>query len=229
MLETLTQSLEQSLGQVSLGTYLLVFLGGALTGFNPCTYPTIPVIIGLIGRQEKPSPWRSLALSGLFVLGLALTYMILGAFFSFVGRKLGLSSTFWYYLVAAVCIGVGLGLAGVFKLQWQAMAPLQDRWMELGGFLGAFLLGLLFGLVATPCATPILAVIVAFAAAEGTVAYGASLLFVYAIGHGLPLLLIGTFAGAMTTLSKYAPYAPTVQKISGWILVLLGLYFLWKA
>lgn len=229
MLESLADSLRQSLQHVSLPAHLLAFAGGALTGFNPCTYPTIPVVIGLVGGQKQTSRWRGLAVSGLFVLGLALTYILIGAFASFVGQKFGLSQTFWFYVVAAACIGVGLGLAGVYKFNWQTIAPLQDRWMELGGFLGAFVLGILFGLVASPCATPILAVIIAFVAAKGAVAYGASLLFVYAAGHGLPLLLIGTFAGVLTDLSKFSSHAPTVQKVSGWVLVTLGVYFLWQA
>jgi len=229
MLESLAASLERSLQHVSLWAYLLAFAGGALTGFNPCTYPTIPVVLGLIGGQKETSRWRGLAISGLFVGGLALTYMLIGALASFVGKKFGLSQTFWFYLVAAVCMGVGLGLAGAYKFNWQTVAPLQRRWMELGGFLGAVVLGMLFGLVASPCATPILTVIIAFVAAKGAVAYGASLLFVYAFGHGLPLLLLGAFAGALTNLAKFGQYVPAMQKVSGWLLILVGLFFLWIA
>ncbi|MBU1661633.1 MAG: cytochrome C biogenesis protein, partial [Chloroflexi bacterium] len=67
---------------------------------------------------------------------------------------------------------------------------------------GAFLLGLISGLVASQCATPALAAILTYVMYTGAIAYGALLLFVYALGRGVPVVLAGTFTGALTSLQS---------------------------
>ncbi len=230
MLEHLARSLEGSLAALSPMAVLLAFAGGAVTGLNPCTYPTIPVLIGLIGADaDQPSRWRPVALAATFVVGLGLTYAILGATFSTVGRALGLSQTTWAYVVAAICLVFGLSWAGVITLNFRTLMPAADYRPRAGSFVGALALGLLFGLVASPCATPILAVILSAAAAQGTPLLGAVLLFAYAVGHGLPLLLIGCFAGFATRLRSAGETMATIQKLSGWVLVAVAFYLIWSA
>ncbi len=223
------QALEQALEASSLLVIPLVFLGGALTGLNPCVYPTIPVIIGYISGQKEQTKLRGLALALVFVLGLAATYVLLGATASFVGSVLGVSKSGWMYIVAAVCIVVGLHMANLLPLSFGTWAPAQSKWAELSGFAGAFILGMLFGLVASPCAMPILTLILALIASKGQVAYGSLLMFIYALGHGLPLVIIGSVAGALTSLERFSKYSVAVQRVGGWILILVGVYFIWAA
>lgn len=228
-MEPLSHHLQDALAHSWPLAIVLAFLGGTLTGFNPCTYPTIPVVLGLVGGQRKQGRWRGLAVAGCFVLGLATTYVLIGMFASFVGKKFGLSNQAWTYIVAAVCLVVGLALIGVYRLEWRTLAPLQSRWLELGGWLGTFLLGLLFGLVASPCATPILAVIIAYAASKGAVLFGGVLLFVYALGHGLPLLLLGLGAGAVRGFPAMERRGPVFRRVGGALIVAMGVYLLWVA
>lgn len=223
------EAVEQALRGSSWLVAPLVFVGGAATGLNPCVYPTIPVIIGLISGQKQQTWGRGLALALTFVVGLALTYVLLGATASFVGSVLGLSRTAWMYIVAVVCIGVGLHLTGLLPLNFAPIAPAQAHWKKLSGFFGAFALGMLFGLVATPCAMPILTLILALIAQKGQLAYGSLLMFVYALGHGLPIVLIGTLTGALTSLERLSKYSVWSQRLGGWLLIAVGLYFLWKA
>ena len=223
------QSLQHALGSSSALVFPLVLLGGAATGLNPCVYPTIPVIIGYISGQKDQTKLRGLALALTFVLGLAITYVLLGAFASFVGSVLGIQKSGWMYIVAAVCILVGVNMAGLIPLNFATWAPAQSKWAHMSGFAGALVLGMLFGLVASPCAMPILTLILALVASKGQVLYGSTLLFLYAIGHGLPLIIIGTVAGALTTLEGFTKYSVTIQRVGGWLLILVGGYFIWIA
>jgi cytochrome c-type biogenesis protein len=225
----LMQSLEQAINSSSLLVIPLVFLGGAATGLNPCVYPTIPVIIGFISGQKSQTKAKGLALALTFVLGLAITYVILGATASFVGSVLGLSHAGWMYLVAGVCVAVGLVMAGVVPLNFATWAPAQSKWSRMSGFAGALGLGMLFGLVASPCAVPVLALIVALIASKGQVAYGSMLMFFYALGHGLPLVIIGTVAGALTSLERFTKYSAAFQRVGGWLLIGVAAYLVWKA
>jgi len=192
-------------------------------------YPTIPVIIGFISGQKSQTKARGLALALTFVLGLAVTYVVLGVTVGFIGDVLGLSRAGWMYIVAAVCILVGLNMAGLLPINFSTWAPAQSKWSEMSGFAGALVLGMLFGLVASPCAMPILTLILALIASKGEVAYGSVLMFTYAIGHGLPLIIIGTVAGALTSLERFTGYSVVIQRVGGWLLIVVGAYFIWTA
>jgi len=228
-MDGLMQTLEQALANSSWLVVPLVFIGGAATGMNPCVYPTIPVIIGFISGQKSQTKARGLALALTFVLGLAVTYVVLGVTVGFIGDVLGLSRAGWMYIVAAVCILVGLNMAGLLPINFSTWAPAQSKWSEMSGFAGALVLGMLFGLVASPCAMPILTLILALIASKGEVAYGSVLMFTYAIGHGLPLIIIGTVAGALTSLERFTGYSVVIQRVGGWMLIDVGAYFIWTA
>lgn len=223
------QALQQALDNSSMLVVPLVLVGGAATGLNPCVFPTIPVVIGYITGQKEQPRWKGLALALTFVLGLAITYVIIGATASFVGSVLGISKAGWMYIVAAVCILVGLNMSGLISVSFDTFMPAQSKWSRLSGYGGALILGMLFGLVASPCAMPILTLILALIAQKGQVAYGSLLMFTYAVGHGLPLIIIGTVAGALTSLERFTKYSVLIQHIGGWMLIVVGAYFIWTA
>lgn len=204
-----------------------VFLGGVTTALNPCVLAMIPLLMSVVaGNRETTTVKRSLAFSLFFVLGLAVTFTILGLISALLGRMFGDIGAFWKYAVAAVCLIMGLHLLGLFpwKIGFSSGLKVRRR-----GYLGAFLLGLLFGVVSTPCAVPVLAVLLAFVAEKGNVAYGGFLLFVYALGHSALILVAGTSVGAAKALleSKGLRKAHGIlQKIAGVLIIAIGLYFL---
>jgi cytochrome c-type biogenesis protein len=103
----------------------------------------------------------------------------------------------------------------------------QDLQPKRRGLIGALLLGLLFGAVSSPCATPVLAAILAFVATQGSIAYGASLLFVYALGHCVLILAAGTFTGfAESYLASkgVANFSAWTKKASGALILAAGGY-----
>ena len=204
-----------------------VFLGGVMTATNPCVLAMIPLMIGLVaGKKGTASLKKTFYFSLFFVLGLAVTFTALGLISALLGRMFGNIGRFWKYAVAAVCLILGVQLLGAFKFNFAV--PKSFAKIREGG-LGAFLLGLLFGVVSTPCAVPVLAVLLAFVANKGNVVYGGFLLFIYALGHSLLILIAGTSMGAAKRLieSKGLNKANRIlQKAAGIIIILIGIYFL---
>ena len=232
MLDTVAAQLETAIGNPSLLAYGLCFFGGLLTGFNPCVYPTIPAVIGYIGAQEERSRLRAFLLSLAFVVGLGITYMVLGASACFLKTKLVRTprvNTLWHYAVGLICIAMGIHLSGLYRVSFARGSLAHVLKPKQRGMLGAALLGLLFGIAATPCATPILLVIAALGSEGGSVPYASSLLFVCALGHGVPLLIIGTYTGAVTSLARFTKWSTPIQRVGGALIIAVGFYFLWWA
>lgn len=218
--------LPQAVGSVSPIAFVVVFVGGILTSVSPCILTMIPIIVGYIGGYgdvEGKSRLRGFTMSLVFVLGLSVTFAIFGVTAVLLGKVVGQLGQTWYYLLAAVAIIMGLQLLGVINLRF----PVFDlRPSKNPGLIRTFLMGLMFGLVMSPCATPVLAVIITYVAASGSLFYGAGLLFAYGLGHGMPLILAGTFTASIKQLPRFRRFSHYITQVSGVVLMLLGLYFL---
>jgi cytochrome c-type biogenesis protein len=224
-------SLDPTLLQTgSFVAYLLVFLGGIVTSIGPCNAAMIPLVIGYVGGAPNLPRGRCLALSFTFAVGLAITFMLLGVVAALVGGLIGGTSRVWYYLVAGVCILIGLHIFGALQLPAiPGLARLREK-ISLKGLPGALVLGLVSGLVASQCATPVLAAVLTYVMAkQEALVYGAGLLFVYALGRGVPIVLAGTFTGMVKQLRSFGRWSPLIEKASGVIILGVGLYFLWIA
>jgi cytochrome c-type biogenesis protein len=209
--------------------YVLVFLGGVVTSIGPCNLATIPLIVGFVGGSHDLSRSRSFALSLAFALGLAITFTLLGVVAALVGGLIGGTSRLWYYLVAVVCFLIGLHMLGVLSFPIPMWLGGLREGIRLKGALGALSLGLVSGLVASQCATPVLAAILTYVMSKGALAYGAVLLFVYAMGRGVPVVLAGTFTGALKQFQAIGRWSSVIEKASGVIVLFVGFYFLWIA
>jgi len=208
---------------------LAVLLGGALTASNPCVLAMIPLMMAFVGAYQGASGARkAFTFSFLFVIGLTITFTMLGFVAALMGKLVGDVGKFWPYLVAVVCLIMGLHLLGV----WNFDLPLPRSWKpKQAGPWGAFLLGLLFGVVSSPCATPILAVLLVYIASKGNLAYGGLLLFLYALGHCTLILIAGTSMGLAKRLLEAKGLITSLaylRKGSGVLIILIGLFFIWN-
>jgi cytochrome c-type biogenesis protein len=219
----------ESLQTVSALAFLLVFAGGVVTSIGPCNLATIPLIVGYVGGSRNLPRTRAFLLSLAFATGLALTFMLLGVAAALIGGMMGAGVRWWYYMVAGICFLIGLNMLGVLRLNlpiW--FGGLRER-IGLKGIPGALALGLVSGLVASQCATPVLAAILTYVMAKGAFVYGAVLLFVYALGRGVPVVLAGTFTGMLKRFQKLGRWSNVIEKMSGVIVIGEGFYFLWIA
>ena len=208
-----------------------VFVGGILTASNPCVLAMIPLMMSFVaGRKEKTGVLKALGYSGVFVIGLSITFTGLGVVAALAGSIYGDTSTIWNWIVAAVCLVMGLHLMGV--LNFSIPTPITGQ-PQINGLLGALVMGLLFGFVSAPCAGPILIVLLTYLAGSGSsVTYGAILLLVYALGHSLLILIAGTSMGAARKIiesKNITRVTELMRRAAGGLIVLVGIYFAYQA
>jgi cytochrome c-type biogenesis protein len=233
MVEHFVNGLSGYLQGSYLLAYLAVYLGGVLVSFTPCVYPILPITVAFIGSRGRGSWSRGFLLAVTYVLGMAVTYMILGAVASLSGKLFGRIQTnpWTYFLIGNLCILMGLSMMGVFSLQIRTpgFVTRMQRQRNIHGITSSFLVGAASGLVMGPCTAPALAVILGYAATRQNVVFASSLMFVFAVGMGTVLILVGTFAGLLAGIPRSGPWMVRVSHVFGWILLGTGEYFLINA
>jgi len=116
----------------------------------------IPLIIGYVGGYSDGNRKRAALFSFIFVLGLSITFTLLGAAASVMGQFLGFMGRWLYISLAVIAVMMGFQLMGIVSIP---MPFQKTKEVKIKGLFGAFLLGMLTGTVSSPCATPVLAVI----------------------------------------------------------------------
>jgi cytochrome c-type biogenesis protein len=205
--------------------FIAVFLGGLISAASPCVLATIPLVIGYVGGYSEGNKKKTVLFSLVFVLGLSITFTLLGAAASVMGQFLGFMGRWLYMGLAGIAVLMGLQLMDIIPVP----LPFQkSRTVKSKGLLGALLLGMLTGTVSSPCATPVLAVILAYVSTQGNMMYGASLLFTYAVAHcaltfaaGLSIGFTESIVGSRG-IRNFSLYA---KKFSGALLIMVGAYF----
>lgn len=227
-MEGLFKALEYYLESGQTMAYPIALLAGILTSFTPCVYPIIPITVGFIGARSAGSKGKGFLLSLSYVLGIAVTYSILGGIAALSGKVFGQISTspITYLIIANVCIVLGISMLGVFNLR---LPMIQIPKTKSLGLLSAFFMGLASGLIVGPCTAPVLAVILTYVATKQNLVFGTSILFTFAFGMGFLLIILGTFTGLLISMPKAGPWLEKIKKIFGWILIVIGQYFLFTA
>jgi thiol:disulfide interchange protein DsbD len=207
---------------------LLVLLGGLLTALSPCVYPLIPITLSILGARQAGSARKGFLLAATYVAGMVVLYTTLGVSFASAGMLAGsaLQSPWVTIGVAAFCVVMAASMFGAFELVLPS--SLQTRLSQAGGggFKGAFVMGLVAGIIAAPCTGPVLSFILTLIARERDLAKGALLMFFYALGMGLPFLVLGTFSQAIARMPKSGRWMETVKSVFGLLMLGAGLYYL---
>jgi cytochrome c-type biogenesis protein len=167
---------------------------------------------------------RVVAGTALFVLGFSVVFVAYGAALGGLGHLLTGHASLLTRILGVLTILLGLLFAGVFDRFSFAGRIVRPSARPKAGLAGAPLLGVMFGLGWTPCIGPTLAAVLALSASSGTAARGALLAFVYALGLGIPFLLVSLGLQVAMRASAFARrHARLVTRVGGAMLVCVGL------
>ena len=208
--------------------FLLVFAGGILTSLTPCVYPLIPITVSIFGANESAGLFKSFLLSVVYVLGIVVTYAILGIAVASTGAVFGqiMANPWVVGFISLILVSLGLSMFGVFEIRLPY--TVQNRLNTVGGtgFPGAFAMGTVAGVIAAPCTGPALAVVLTYIATTGSLFLGFWLMFTYALGMGLLFIGIGTFSGLLSALPRSGGWMYVLENIFGIAIITMALYFL---
>ena len=225
MTEWLTLMLNDAVSSGSVLVYVLVFVGGVVASFTPCTYPVLPLTVGYVGNAAGGKKSRGFFLSLTLVCGMALVYAVVGTIFAAIGMQFGaIWANGWaVFAIAWFFILMSLFLMDVFTFPVpRFLQNLSGKAGNRQGLLGAFAVGGVSGLVVGPCTGPILAIVIVAVTttlqqADGLgfvlqVLTGGLKLFLFGLGQGTLILLCGTFAGLLAHLPKSGKWMVTLKK-----------------
>ena len=228
----LGQTLQGQLEAGSAAALGVVFAAGVLTSFTPCVYPMIPVTVTFIGGSAAGNRRRAVSLSLVYVLGMALVYAALGVVTASLGKTFG---RFTYSPWTYGAVGLLIILFGVLMLDVLTVpvprffTGVQTAGVRKGGYGGALLIGLAAGFVAAPCTAPVLGLLLVYVAKTRDLVWGGTLLFVFALGLGTLLLLVGISSGLLTNLPRSGPWMKWVKVAFGAGMLIVGGWFLLQA
>ena len=193
----------------------IALFAGVLSFLSPCVLPIVPPYLAYMsgitmndladdGDDGRDGRRRALMSAGFFVLGLSTVFLFLGFTASVFGRFF-LQNQEWFVTAAGVVVMIfGAHFVGVYRIGFLDREARMDTGDQGGGAFGAYILGLAFAFGWTPCIGPILGAILSLAATEASITRGTTLLAAYAIGLGIPFLLV-------------AAYFPRLKGVMGWM------------
>ncbi|WP_249022438.1 MULTISPECIES: protein-disulfide reductase DsbD [Kluyvera] len=207
---------------------LLIGIGIA---FTPCVLPMYPLISGIVlGGKQRLSTARALLLAFIYVQGMALTYTALGLVVAAAGMQFQAALQHPYVLIglSAVFILLALSMFGAFSLQLpsslQTRLTLMSNRQQGGSLGGVFTMGAIAGLICSPCTTAPLSAILLYIAQSGNLWLGGGTLYLYALGMGLPLILVTVFGNRL--LPKSGPWMAHVKTAFGFMILALPVFLL---
>ncbi|MHB1686237.1 MAG: protein-disulfide reductase DsbD family protein [Ignavibacteriaceae bacterium] len=206
---------------------LFVFVGGLALNLTPCVYPLIPITIGFFGGQSEGSTKKLFLMGLFFVIGMALTYSVIGVVTALSGAVFGsLLQNMWVIIsIALIFVILSLSMFGLYEIQMPNSLVAKAGGAK-NGYYGAFFMGLTMGIVAAPCIGPFVLGLVTFVAAKADPFYGFLMFFVLALGLGFPYLILAIFSGKIKKLPRSGEWMESVKHIFGFILLGMALYFI---
>ena len=227
------QSLEASVAQYPLVALLVAAAGGVLsTSTCPCTLPAGVGLVSYVGSQVESVGERlrrryGAALSISFFVGLMLGLVVLGVLAALLGRVLAQWDA--AFAAGAAVIALLAGLAALYGPALRRRIP-DPSVRRRGGIAGSFLYGTVYSVATITSSAGPLLLLLTISAAVGRPLYGAAIALAFAVGRGLPFLLLGLFAGRVGAfVARVERYRRPTEAVSGVVLIGLSGYFVWLA
>lgn len=207
----------------------LSFLGGVLASVSPCSLAMLPIVIGYIGGygdgDNKKIFWQLLS----FIIGSSLVFSVIGVICALTGRVfISLAGGYFIVIIASLLLAMGLNLAGLLEINIPTFITKIPTNSKNSKYLYPMLLGAVFALAGTPCSTPILAGIMSFASITNNIILSVIMLFAFALGQGIILVVAGLFTNIVKQFGKVVSFSGVMLKLCGVLLIFASLYLFYK-
>lgn len=230
--ETEDQGFVRMLGEGSTATTLLLFLlAGIGLAFTPCVLPMVPILSSIIvGEGPAISRGRAFTLSLTYVLGMAVTYALVGTLVGLFGAELNLQARLQSppVLIFFAVVFVLLAFAMFGFYEFALPAGLQDRLQRLapaqsgGKHLSVLIMGAVSSLVVSPCVSAPLAGALVYISQTENAVLGGSALLALGLGMGVPLLILGAGGGGL--LPRAGAWMDSVKAVFGVLLLAVAIW-----
>jgi thioredoxin:protein disulfide reductase len=209
--------------------FIAFFVLGLALAFTPCVLPMLPILSSIVFGTQGSKPIkksRAAVLAAAYILGMALMYALAGVLMAALGSGAQQALQNPVVLIAfaillLVLAGSLFGFYGLsFPQSWHKHIDRIAGRQKGGSITGAFILGGISTLVASPCITAPLAGVLGFIAHTGSMSLGGGLLFVMALGMGLPLFFIAVEARML--IPTTGKWMIGLQRVLGIMLIMLA-------
>jgi cytochrome c-type biogenesis protein len=205
---------------------LVALFGAGVASFlAPCLVPLLPAYIGMLvgSSAEEAGPGRTVAATGLFVLGFTIVFAGLGVAAGALGSSLDDFRTVLERGGGAIVAVMGVILLGGLS---DRLVRERRAILTVPKSLGAVrpvVLGVAFGAAWSPCVGPLLGAALVVAASSSNPARGGTLLGAYALGIGLPFLVASLGLASSPGFNAFLRrIAQPLQRVAGALLLVLG-------
>jgi thiol:disulfide interchange protein DsbD len=229
MIAVAADSLAATLQNHPLFAIATLFGAGVLTSLTPCIYPMIPITAGILAgtAERKPSRWRTVSLTLVYVSGLAVVYAGLGLLAGLTGTLFGtISANPWArFVIGNMLLLFGLAMLDAVPVRVPQRVSNWAAGLGAASYPAVFLLGATSGIVAAPCGAPAFAAVLTFVAQTRNAGLGFVYLLAFSIGMTALLILVGLFSGLLARLPRSGTWMVWVKRIAGVILIGVAEYY----
>lgn len=220
---------EVSSANFSWWLLLISFLGGVVSSLSPCTLGILPIIIGYIAGYSKKSAFKTFIQMSFFIIGMSIVLTSLGLLCAIGGKILiNRYAEVFALIVSGIIFVMGLNLLGILEFQLPVFIKEMPQNRSNDLVLYPLIIGGLFALATTPCSTPILAGIMGFASLSANIILAGLMLFLFALGQGIVIVVAGVFTSILKQLRSISRVSSVLMRLSGLLLVVVSMFLYWK-
>ncbi|SEK53798.1 cytochrome c-type biogenesis protein [Roseovarius azorensis] len=217
-----------------LPAIFVALAAGIISFLSPCVLPIVPPYLAYMSgvslddlSDSSANRTRALVPALFFVLGLSTVFLFLGFTASAIGTIFLQNQIYFNTIAGILVMGFGAHFVGVYRIGFLDREARLEAGDRGGKSFGSYVMGLAFAFGWTPCIGPILGAILSLAASEASVTRGTALLGVYAIGLGVPFILVAVFLRRLQGLMGWMRrHAEQVERVMGLLLWTIGLLML---
>ncbi len=208
-------------------TFLIIFVSGLALNLTPCVYPLIPITVSYFGGQVGGKRGSQLLYGIIYVLGMAITYSLLGVIAALTGSILGawLQNPIVLIFIALVMVVLSLSMFGLYEIRVPTKLS-NFAGQSKQGYFGTLFMGLTVGIIAAPCIGPFVLALFTYVGEKADPLLGFLMFFMLSLGLGVPFVVLAMFSGMINHIPRSGSWMVWVRKIFGFILIAMAFYFI---